>query len=275
MPSLNLASFHKAEGHDIRLSDFKPDEDLGIAKQSCEGQLAQNLLELEDLQYKLFAESSTAVLIVLQGIDTAGKDGTIRKVMSGFNPQGVQVTSFKEPDGQEKYHDYLWRVHNACPPRGTIGIFNRSHYEDVLVTRVHKLIDEDQVKRRFRHINDFERLLTDEGTVIIKLFLNISKDEQFQRLQARLDDPTRNWKFNSADIGERTHWDRYMKIYGETLTRTNTDYAPWWIIPSDRKWFRNLLVSEIVLKELRRLKLEWPKPPADLEQSRQTLKESS
>lgn len=275
MPSLNLASFHKAEGHDIQLSEFKPDEDLGIEKQSCEGQLAQNLLELEDLQYKLFADNSTAVLIVLQGIDTAGKDGTIRKVMSGFNPQGVQVTSFKEPEGKEKYHDYLWRVHNACPPRGTIGIFNRSHYEDVLVTRVHLLIDEDRAKRRFQHINDFERLLTDEGTVIIKLFLNISKGEQLQRLQARLDDPSRNWKFNSADLSERNHWDRYMKIYGETLTRTNTDYAPWWIIPSDRKWFRNLLVSEIVLKELRRLKLEWPKPPANLEQSRQTLKESS
>ena len=211
---------------------------------------------------------------MLQGIDTAGKDGTIRKVMSAFNPQGVQVNSFKEPEGQEKHHDYLWRVHNACPPCGTIGIFNRSHYEDVLITRVHKLIDEDRAKKRFRHINEFERLLVDEGTVIIKLFLNISKEEQLKRLRSRLDDPTRNWKFSSSDIGERKHWDHYMQIYGDTLTHTNTNYAPWWIIPSNRKWIRNLVVSEIVLNALRELKLEWPKPEANLAESRQALQET-
>ena len=213
---MNLKSFRGAEGKEIRLSEFTPDENLGLTKQEGEQSLTENLKELEDLQYRLYADDKTSILIVLQGMDTAGKDGTIRKVMSAFNPQGVQVNSFKEPEGEEKYHDYLWRVHNACPPCGTIGIFNRSHYEDVLITRVHKLIDEDHAKKRFRHINEFERLLVDEGTVIIKLFLNISKDEQLKRLRSRLDDPTRNWKFSSSDVSERAHWDHYMQIYGDT-----------------------------------------------------------
>lgn len=274
MPRMDLKTFRIADGESIRLHECKPDEDFGFTKEESEERLAKNLKELEELQYRLYAQDTTSVLIVLQGISTAGKDGTIRKVMSAFNPQGVFVASFKEPAGDEKDHDYLWRIHKECPPRGTIGIFNRSHYEDVLVTRVDKLIGEDLATKRFRHINEFERMLVEEGTVIVKLFLNISKDEQLERLNSRLDDPTRNWKFNSADAREHAQWDQYSEIFGDTLTRTNTKYAPWWIIPSNRKWFRNLVVSEILLKELRELKLEWPKPAMNLVKVRKTLDET-
>lgn len=274
MAKFDLKSFHRPEGEAIRLDDFAPNEDFGFDRKDSDKRLSANLKELEDLQYRLYANHSTSVLIVLQGISTAGKDGTIRKVMSAFNPQGVYVKSFKEPEGHEKDHDYLWRVHSACPPRGFIGIFNRSHYEDILVTRVVKMIDDDRATKRVRHINEFERLLIDEGTVIIKLFLNISRDEQLERLQSRLDDPTRSWKFSGTDIVERVLWDRYIEIFGDTLSRTNTDHAPWWIIPSNKKWFRNLVVSEIVLTVLRDLKLEWPKPAMNLEKSRQALQET-
>lgn len=274
MARMTLKLFSVPEGEKIRLPKCGTDEILGFTKQGSEKRLTKNLKELEELQYRLYAERKTAVLIVLQGISTAGKDGTIRKVMSAFNPQGVQVDSFKEPEGDEKDHDYLWRVHSACPPRGTIGIFNRSHYEDVLVTRVDKLIDETRATKRICHINEFERLLVDEGTVIIKLFLNISKEEQLGRLNSRLDDPTRNWKFSSADIREHINWNRYSAIFGDTLTRTNTKYAPWWIIPSNQKWFRNLIVSEILLSELRKLKLEWPKPMTNIAKSRRALGET-
>ena len=275
MPNVSLKSFQSAEGKKIRLHECAPDEDSDFNKQESEAQLDENLKELEELQYRLYAEDKTSVLIVLQGISTAGKDGTIRKVMAAFNPQGVYVNSFKEPEGNEKDHDYLWRIHKECPSRGTIGIFNRSHYEDVLVTRVDKLISEDLATKRIRHINEFERMLVDEGTVIIKLFLNISKDEQLERLNSRLDDPTRNWKFSSADAREHAQWDQYSEIFGDTLSRTNTKYAPWWIVPSNRKWFRNLVVSEILLKALRELKLEWPKPATNLAKVRQALEETT
>jgi PPK2 family polyphosphate:nucleotide phosphotransferase len=271
---MDLTSFRIAEGKKIRLHESRHEDNLGFTKLESEARLAENLKELEDLQYRLYAEDGTSVLIVLQGISTAGKDGTIRKVMTAFNPQGVDVNSFKQPEGDEKDHDYLWRVHRACPPRGKIGIFNRSHYEDVLATRVNNLIDEGRATKRIRHINEFERLLVDEGTVIIKLFLNISKDEQLKRLNDRLDDPTRNWKFNTSDILEYTQWDHYVGIFGDTLTRTNTEYAPWWIIPSNRKWFRNLVVSEIVLDALRGLKLKWPEPIVNLEKFRRELEET-
>ncbi len=274
MPAINLDLFRISEGKKIQLDECAPDEDSGFSKEESEDRLARNLKELEELQYRLYAEDTTSILIVLQGISTAGKDGTIRKVMSAFNPQGVHVSSFKEPEGSEKDHDYLWRIHSACPPRGSIGIFNRSHYEDVLVTRVDKLISEELATKRIRHINEFERMLVDEDTVIIKLFLNISKAEQLERLNSRLDDSTRNWKFSDADAREHAQWDRYSEIFGDTLTRTNTDYAPWWIIPSNRKWFRNLVVSEILLKELRDLKLEWPKPTMNLAKVRKALEET-
>lgn len=274
MPAINLDLFRISEGKKIRLDECAPDEDSGFAKEQSEELLTKNLNELEELQYRLYADDKTSVLVVLQGISTAGKDGTIRKVMSAFNPQGVHVSSFKEPEGSEKDHDYLWRIHSACPPRGTIGIFNRSHYEDVLVTRVDNLIDEGRASKRIRHINEFERMLVDEGTVVIKLFLNISKEEQLERLNSRLDDSTRNWKFSDADAREHAQWDRYSEIFGDSLTRTNTEYAPWWIIPSNRKWFRNLVVSEILLKALRDLKLDWPKPTMNLAKVRKALEET-
>lgn len=272
---MNLSKFRQSPGREIDLANFNPDAPSNFSKEKSVPILSKNLAELEELQYRLYAESKTSLIIVLQGIDTAGKDGTIRNVMSAFNPQGVYVKSFKAPDGQESQHDYLWRIHASCPPRGTIAIFNRSHYEDVLITRVHKMISEKEALKRIGHINEFERLLTDERTIVIKLFLNISKDEQLERLKSRIEDSTRNWKFSSADVNERARWDRYAEVYGETLSKTNTAYAPWWIIPSNQKWFRNLLVSEIVLKTLRDLKLVWPKPESPINEARRALEGAS
>jgi len=272
---MNFSKFRQDTGKAIDLANFSPDAPSNFSKEKSVSVINNNLVELEELQYRLYAESKTSLLIVLQGIDTAGKDGTIRNVMSAFNPQGVYVKSFKAPDGQENQHDYLWRIHNSCPPRGAIAIFNRSHYEDVLVTRVHKLITEKEAKKRIHHINEFERLLTDEKTIVIKLFLNISKDEQLKRLKSRIEDSTRNWKFSSADVKERAHWDRYADVFGETLSKTNTAHAPWWIIPSNQKWFRNMLVSEIILKSLRDLKLVWPKPESSINGARRALERSS
>ncbi len=272
---MNLSKFRQSPGKAIDLANFSPDAPSGISKEKSLPILAKNLAELEELQYRLFAESKTSLLIVLQGIDTAGKDGTIRNVFSAFNPQGVYVKSFKAPDSQETQHDYLWRIHNSCPPLGAIAIFNRGHYEDVFVPRVHKTIPEKAATKRIRHINEFERLLTDEKTIVIKLFLNISKDEQFERLNSRIEDSTRNWKFSTADVDERARWDRYAEVFSETLSKTNTAYAPWWIIPSNQKWFRNLLVSEIVLKSLRDLKLEWPKSELSSKDARRALESAS
>lgn len=271
MTSLDIKKFIIKPGTKIDLRKLRPDLDLGLTKEDGEERLEKDLKELEDLQYKFFADGSKGLIIVLQGIDTAGKDGTIRKVMSAFNPQGVYVKSFKAPEGQEKFHDYLRRVHEACPPRGNIAIFNRSHYEDVLVTRVHKIISEDKVKKRLGHINDFERMLVDEGTVIIKFFLNISKEEQLERLKSRLDDPSRNWKFSTEDILERALWDDYIKVFNDTLTSTNTSVAPWWVVPSDNKWIRNLVVSEVIRKTFKDMRLAWPIPEFDLEKARRSL----
>ncbi len=271
MTSLDIKKLIIKPGTKIDLRKLRPDLDLRLTKEDGEERLEKDLKELEDLQYKFFADGSKGLIIVLQGIDTAGKDGTIRKVMSAFNPQGVYVKSFKAPEGQEKFHDYLWRVHEACPPRGSIAIFNRSHYEDVLVTRVHKIISEDKVKKRLGHINDFERMLVDEGTVIIKFFLNISKEEQLERLKSRLDDPSRNWKFSTEDIRERALWDDYIKVFNDTLTSTNTSVAPWWVVPSDNKWIRNLVVSEVIRRTFRDMRLAWPIPEFDLEKARRSL----
>lgn len=242
-----------------------------MSREKGEARLQRDLERLEDLQYKFFAEAKRSMLIVLQGIDTAGKDGTIRKVMSAFNPQGVYVKSFKVPSGQELFHDFLWRVHAACPPRGSIGIFNRSHYEDVLVTRVHRKFSDEVLDKRLKHINNFEQMLADEGTVIVKLFLNISKEEQLERLKTRLDDKSRNWKFSSADVRERAFWRRYITVFERTLSATSTKDAPWWIIPSDRKWVRNLAVSEVLLRTLEQMDLDWPRPDVELGKVRREL----
>lgn len=220
--------------------------------------------ELEELQELLYAEGKHKVLIVLQAMDTGGKDGTIRHVFDGTNPQGVKVASFKKPTPEELAHDYLWRVHDHAPGSGEIAIFNRSHYEDVLVVRVHSLVPEGRWRRRFDHINAFEKLLTDEGTTILKFYLHISHDEQAERLQARLDDPTKQWKFNKGDLEHRDLWDKYMEAYAAALTLTSTERAPWYIVPANRKWYRNIVVAKTIVETLERLDMEYPEPDEGL-----------
>ncbi len=222
--------------------------------------MAKNLERLSVLQYLLYAEGRRSVLVVLQAIDAGGKDGTIQHVMSSMNPQGVTVTPFKVPEGEERRHDYLWRVHRAVPQYGNIGIFNRSHYEDVLVVRVHDLVPKAQWSKRYDQINDFERMLSENGVKIVKFLLYISKDEQAKRFRQRLEDPGKNWKFSMDDVKESEFWDDYIAAYDEILQRCSTEYAPWYVIPSNRKWFRNLAVSQILVQTLDSMDLKYPKP---------------
>jgi PPK2 family polyphosphate:nucleotide phosphotransferase len=220
---------------------------------------------LTTLQTVLYAEQKHKILIVLQAMDTGGKDGVIRKVFSGINPQGVRIASFKAPTPPELAHDYLWRVHNQVPAKGELVVFNRSHYEDVLITRVHGWIDDATAKRRFRQINNFEAMLVEEGTTILKFFLHISKDEQKQRLQDRLDDPAKTWKFNIGDLAEREKWDDYQRVYEDAVNQTSSPHAPWHIVPADRKWIRDLYVSSVLVKTLEDLKMAYPKPAEGLD----------
>jgi PPK2 family polyphosphate:nucleotide phosphotransferase len=226
--------------------------------------------ELAGLQERLYAESRQALLVVLQAMDAGGKDGTVKHVFSGVNPQGVRVTSFKQPTPEELAHDFLWRVHASVPRNGWIGIFNRSHYEDVLIARVHELVPEDVWRRRYRHIHHFEELLHGAGVRVVKLFLHISREEQAERLQARLDDPTKRWKFNPGDLAERARWDEYQAAYEEAIRRTTADHAPWYVIPADRKWFRNWAVSRIVIETLEEMDPRYPEPAEDLDGIRVT-----
>jgi PPK2 family polyphosphate:nucleotide phosphotransferase len=220
--------------------------------------------QLEKLQDLLYADHTHAVLIVLQGMDSAGKDGTIRRVFSGVNPEGVRVASFKRPSQLESDHDFLWRVHAQTPARGEMVLFNRSHYEDVLVTRVHGLIKRRDWERRYRAINEFERSLVEEGTSVLKFFLHVSRAEQKHRLKERLDDRTKHWKFREADIQERQRWDEYMAAYEEALTRTSTTWAPWYVVPSDRKWLRDLIVSEQIVSTIQGFRMRYPALPREL-----------
>ncbi len=254
----------------VKLSKWDPESDGGFEKPDGEVRLEANLQELVEQQMRFWANRSKAMLIVLQGIDTAGKDGVIRKVMTALNPQGVVVRSFKQPNSMEASHDYLWRVHSLCPAKGEIAIFNRSHYEDVIVPQVHGSAKGKEMERRCRQINDFERMLTEEGTIILKFFLTISKEEQLARLHARLEDPTKQWKFSINDVRERGYWDKYSDTFEEMLGNTSTAHAPWCVVPSNRKWFRNLLVSEVLRRTFAGLKLDWPAPTEDL--SKITLK---
>jgi len=221
--------------------------------------------ELQELQELLYAENKHKVLIVLQATDTGGKDGTIRRVFEGVNPQGVKVASFKVPTAEELAHDYLWRVHKAVPGNGEIVIFNRSHYEDVLVVRVRNFAPKTVWSKRYDQINEFEKILAENGTLILKFFLNISKDEQKERLQARLDDPTKHWKFNSGDLEERKLWDDYQLAYEDVLNKTSTKYAPWFVVPANRKWYRDLVISTILIDALKKLKMKYPEPKDNLE----------
>jgi PPK2 family polyphosphate:nucleotide phosphotransferase len=221
--------------------------------------LADNVAALDDLGYRLYAEGRRSLLIILQGMDSAGKDGTIRHVMEGFNPQSCQVTSFKQPSLDELAHDFLWRIHRAVPRKGNVGIFNRSQYEDVLVVRVHEIVPKEEWQTRYERINRFEKMLSESGTTIVKIFLHISKDEQRKRLQARLDDAKKRWKFSRADIAERQYWGDYQRAYEAAMTRCNTDFAPWYIVPANHKWYRNLVISRILRKTLERMNPRFPK----------------
>ena len=251
-------------GEKIKLTNLDPAATHGVTKADAASRLSKNLERLSTQQYLLYAESRRALLVVLQGIDAGGKDGTVRHVMSGLNPQGVSVTSFKVPEGAEKRHDYLWRVHNAVPEYGKIGIFNRSHYEDVLVVRVHNLVPKPVWSKRFDQINQFERMLTENYVTVVKFLLYIGKDEQAKRFQERLDDKTKNWKFSEADVREREYWDQYVEAYDDVLQKCSTDHAPWYVIPANKKWFRNLAVSEVVAQTLEDMRLKYPKPATDL-----------
>ncbi|HNZ01899.1 MAG TPA: polyphosphate kinase 2 family protein [Anaerolineaceae bacterium] len=233
-------------------------------KEKAQEDLAKLNDKLEEYQELLYAEHKHRVLIVLQAMDTGGKDGVIRRVFDGVNPQGVRVASFKVPTAEELDHDYLWRVHKMTPGRGEIVIFNRSHYEDVLVVRVHGLVSEKTWKKRYDHINEFERLLANEGTTILKFFLHIDKDEQKERLQARLDEPDKHWKFSLGDLEERKLWNQYMAAYEDVLNKTSTPWAPWYVIPANRKWYRDLVISTILVNTLKKLDMHYPEPKDDL-----------
>ena len=249
-------------GSRVRLSRRDHGETFGWDKLRAETELQGQLTRLADLQDRLWAEAKRSVLVVLQGIDAAGKDGTINKVMEAFNPQGCPVTSFKVPSTEELAHDYLWRVHHKVPRKGEIGIFNRSHYEEVLIVRVHELVPRKVWSTRYEQINDFERILTDTGTTIVKFFLAIDRDEQRERFQARYDDPTKRWKFSMGDLEERKRWDDYQAAFDDALSKTSTAEAPWYVIPANRKWFRNLAVAKILADTIAGLKPAYP-PVAD------------
>jgi PPK2 family polyphosphate:nucleotide phosphotransferase len=250
-------------GSRAKLRDKDADNVFGWTKEEGEKVFAETREELTQLQYKLYADGRYPVLIVLQSTDGAGKDSTVQHVMTAFNPQGCIVTSFKAPTSEELKHDYLWRIHRRVPARGEIGVFNRSHYEDVLIVRVDSLVPEDVWRKRYEQINDFERMLSENGTRVIKFFLQISKDEQLKRFQDRLDDPTKQWKFNADDISKRKQWDQYQAAYEDALTQCSTRWAPWHVIPADKKWFRNLAVAQILAHELGKLPLRFPEATFD------------
>lgn len=224
--------------------------------------------ELQQFQKILYAQQKHRILVVMQAMDTGGKDGCIKHVFSMIDPQGIHVQSFKKPTEEDLAHDFLWRVHPHVPRNGQLVIFNRSHYEDVLAVRVKKLFGEEVWKRRYRHIIEFERMLAEEGTTIIKIFLHISKEEQKKRLESRIVDPSKHWKFNPEDLQDRARWKDFMGAYEDLMARTSTEYAPWYVIPADRKWYRNLCVANLMVEKLRALKMEFPTPtwnPADVQ----------
>lgn len=259
----------------VKLSDFDPKDTrlFDGDKEAGEKELAKQNLELEMLQEHLFAEGKHKLLVVLQGMDTSGKDGVIRHVFEGVNPQGVRVASFKVPTPEELAHDYLWRIHKQTPGKGEIVIFNRSHYEDVLVVRVHNLVPESVWRKRYDQINAFERTLADEGTTLLKFFLHIDPKEQKERLLERLDQVEKQWKFNPGDLKERALWPEYEKAYEDVLEKTSTHWAPWYVIPANKKWYRNIVISRILIDALKDLDLQLPPgfPPEDVAQYRKQL----
>ncbi|MEA5078544.1 MAG: polyphosphate kinase 2 family protein [Anaerolineaceae bacterium] len=257
--------------------DFSPDDygDWKGKKEKGLVQLAELKGELERLQDILYAEHKHKVLVILQAMDTAGKDGTIRSIFSGVNPQGVRVANFKVPTPIENDHDFLWRVHSQVPAKGELVVFNRSHYEQLLVVRVHKLEPKADWQLHYRQINEFERLLAETGTTIIKFFLNISVDEQKTRLLERIDTPEKQWKFNPGDLAERKLWPDYMKAYEDAISKTSTEYAPWYIVPANHNWYRNLVVAQILAEKLKELKLQYPAAVENLAEYRSQLENES
>ena len=240
----------------------------GIDKEKAKTRLEVNRVRLFAQQTKLYAAGTQAVLLCFQGMDGGGKDGVIKSVAAGINPMGCETHAFKAPSSEERAHDFLWRIHKAVPPRGKIGLFNRTHYEAVLVERVKKLVPEEVWRKRYDQIREFEQLLTQSGTLVLKFFLHIGKDEQLERFRDRLDDPLKNWKISETDYTDRLLWDEYQAAYAEALTKTSTTTAPWFIIPADRKWFRDLAVSEIIADAMEALHIPEPKPSVDIEAMR-------
>jgi PPK2 family polyphosphate:nucleotide phosphotransferase len=261
----------------VDLGAIPTDDDLGFEgdKKAGERALAELGPELADLQERLYAErttgSSRRLLLVLQGMDTSGKGGILKHTVGLVDPQGLKITSFKAPSEDEKAHDFLWRIRRGVPEPGYLGVFDRSHYEDVLIARVHQLAPPEEIERRYGAINDFEAELAADGVVIVKCMLHISAKEQKKRLLARLDDPTKYWKFDPQDVDERAYWPKYREAYQIALERTNTEAAPWHVVPSDRKWFRNLAVAELLLETMRGMHLQWPPPAFDIDEQRARL----
>jgi PPK2 family polyphosphate:nucleotide phosphotransferase len=250
----------------FKLSRIDP-EDVGEfddegGRETCEAQTLRLKKQLGELQEKLFASGSRALLIVLQAMDGSGKDSAIKHLFSGLSPNGVRVAYFKAPSSLELSHDYLWRIHAECPPRGIIGVFNRSHYEDVLITRVRGWVDDKTARQRFHHIREFERMLSESGTTILKFHLRISEAEQAIQLQERIDDPTKRWKFNPGDLEERKLWNEYMNVYEDALEATSTEVAPWYVVPGDKRWYRNHVMANIIVDALEGMDLQYPEGPS-------------
>lgn len=253
-------------GSNLKLKHFDPDEHgQYLSHEEAGPQIKKYLEKLNELQYLMYAENKHSLLIILQGLDGAGKDGVIRHVLTAMNPQGCVVTGFKQPTDEDLSHEFLWRVHPHSPRKGSVAIFNRSDYEDVLITRVHKNITAKECLKRFQMINNFESLLIDGNrTTVLKFFLHISKEEQLNRFGQRLQDPTRRWKISEADYNEREYWNEYVKAYEDLLRHTSTKQAPWFVIPSNHKWFRNLAISQIITHTLEGLDMKMPLPTGDI-----------
>jgi PPK2 family polyphosphate:nucleotide phosphotransferase len=259
---VNIDRFRVEPGSKVRLDDIDPRSTAGFDGDKAAGRAraAELTTQLAALQALLYADARHRLLVVLQAPDAGGKDGVIRAVFEGVNPQGVAVTSFKKPTEDELAHDYLWRVHNQVPAAGHITIFNRSHYEDVLIVRVHGMVPEPRWRKRYGHIRAWEEMLYDEGTTVLKFYLHVSSEEQRRRLQERIDDPRKAWKFRAADLDERARWHDYRQAYEDAIAETARQHAPWFIIPADRNWYRNLVIGEVLVQTLQGLKLHFPPP---------------
>src|SRR5881398_4226760 len=257
-------------GSKIRLKHFDPGyHGKHESHKSALPEIQENRQKMEDLQYLMYAENKLSLLIVLQGLDAAGKDGVVRHVLTGMNPSGCVSVNFKQPTAKELAHDFLWRVHPLVPGKGSVTIFNRSHYEDVLVARVHGLVPEKVWSKRYVQINDFEQLIsTENNATILKFFLHISRDEQLARFKKRLDDPARQWKISESDYKERDYWGDYIEAFEDVLTKTSTDHAPWFIIPSNHKWFRDLAISQIIVRQMEAMRMQFPKPTVNVAEIR-------